>query len=128
MTSQELFDYLSAQLRDPAVPKPLRDLHDLSGVERFEVTPNAMRRAVAGSLRHSEHIQEARLAVIAPRDEIYGMFRLFQQQAEHAPVIEELRAQGLAPTVAVFRDGARARDWLLEGTADGSAGPSARRD
>jgi len=126
VTSQDLFHYLVAQLRDPAVPLPLRDLHDFSRVERFEVSPTAMRQAAAGTQRRPDHIREARLAVVAPRDEVYAMFRLFQLQSEHAPVIEELRRKGLSPHVRVFREHAEARAWLLSASPEEADAAEAR--
>lgn len=113
MTSGELFDYLRAQLREPAVPVPLRDLHDLSRVERFEVGADDVRRIVEVSQKDPERIRGARLAIIAPKDHVYGSFRMFELLSEHAPALEELRAKGLAPVVRVFRQHEGAREWLL---------------
>ena len=113
MTTRELFDYLRAQLQDLAVPLPLRDLHDLSQVERFEVSTKAMRRVVENSQLNPDHIWAARLAIVAPQDHVYGTYRMFELLSEHAPPFEELRQQGHTPQVSVFRHHDEAREWLL---------------
>lgn len=48
LTADELFDYLARQVRDPDVPLPLRDLHDLSLAERFDVAADDIRRVSSG--------------------------------------------------------------------------------
>jgi hypothetical protein len=123
VTTRELFDYLRAQLQDPAVPLPLRDLHDLSQVERFEVSTEAMRRVVENSQLNPDHIRDARLAIVAPQDHVYGTYRMFELLSEHAPVVEELRRKGMGPAVAVFRDHERAREWLLSTNGESAAPP-----
>ena len=120
MTTRELFDYLGAQVRDPAVPLPLRDLHDLSRVERFEVGGDDFRQIVTGLRQDPQRIRDARLAIIAPRDHVYGMYRMFELLSEHAPPVEELRRQGHAPEVRVFRQQDEAREWLLSARGEGS--------
>jgi len=124
VTTRELFDYLAAQVRDPAVPLPLRDLHDLSRVERFEAGGEDFRQIVAGLERDPQRIQDARLAIIAPRDYVYGMYRMFELLSAHAPSVEKLRAEGRAPHVRVFRQHDEARDWLL--SDEGKHSPQAQ--
>lgn len=52
-----------------------------------------------------------------PRTTSTARFRILEALAEHAPAFDELREQGLAPTVAVFRDHEEAREWLLSAEA-----------
>lgn len=123
VTTRELFDYLKAQVRDPTVPLPLRDLHDLRRVERFDVGGRDLRQIVAGLQHDPQRLRDARLAIIAPRDHVFGMYRMFQLLSEHAPTVEELRRQGRAPEVRVFRKSGEAREWLL--SAGGGLSPPA---
>ena len=125
VTTRHLFEYLVAQVRDSAVPLPLRDLHDLSRVETFEAGGADFRQIVAGLQQDPQRIRDARLAIIAPRDHVYGMYRMFELLAEHAPPVEELRQQGRAPEVRVFRQHDEAREWLLS-ARDEVTPPAAR--
>jgi hypothetical protein len=120
VTTRELFAYLDTQARDPAVPLPLRDLHDLSGVDRFEVGADDLRQIVDGLEQDPQRIRDGRLAIIAPRDHIYGMYRMFELLSENAPPFEQLRQQGHAPEVRVFREQGEARDWLISDESEAS--------
>ena len=113
MTPEDLFGYLRAIASDPEVPRPLRDLHDISRVERFEVGSEDFKTVVAMLQNNPQGIQGARLAIVAPEDHVFGLYRMFEMLAEHAPPVEDLRQKGLAPDAQVFRESAEAREWLL---------------
>ena len=63
-------------------------------------------------------VQSARLAIVAPKDIVFGMYRMFELLAENSPAIEELRRSGHAPQAEVFRQFEEAREWLLSATGD----------
>lgn len=46
------------------------------------------------------------------------MYRMFEMLSEHSPPVEELRRQGRAPVVKVFRRHDEARNWLLSAKGD----------
>ncbi|MDJ0908540.1 MAG: hypothetical protein QNI99_05080 [Woeseiaceae bacterium] len=65
-----------------------------------------------------QRVEGARLAIIAPKDIVFGMYRMFELLAENSPAIEELRQSGLAPQAEVFRQHAEAQNWLLGAGGD----------
>ncbi len=113
VSGEDLLGYLGSIARDPEVPRPLRDLHDLSRVTQFDVGSDVFKTIVAMFQANPQGIQDARLAIIAPEDHVFGLYRMFEMLAEHAPPVEELRQKGLAPNAEVFREYNEAREWLL---------------
>ncbi len=113
VTAGELLAYLRDLLSDGAVPQPIRDLHDLSAVEAFEVGAADVRALLEFSEALPAKLRDGRVAVIAPHDEIYGLSRMFELLSENAPSLEPLRKHGAGPKVAVFREREPAVTWLL---------------
>ena len=123
VTARELFEYLDDQVDDPAVPLPLRDLHDLSRVERLEPVGHDLEKIIEDMRHDPMRFADARLAIVAIKDHVFGMSRMFQLLTEHSPMVEELRQKGLGPEAKVFRDHAEAREWLLAARQGGSRTP-----
>ena len=113
VTGDQLLDFARGLLSDSAVPHPIRDLHDLTGVEQFEVDATDVESILDLTLRDPERIRDGKVAVIATQDVVYGMSRMLSALAEFAPVVEQLRTQGVAPVAAVFREHQPALEWLL---------------
>ena len=96
LTYQELADNRAALFRDPAFEPDLAQLYDLTGVTDFEVSSMAL-------LRHamsSRFAPTARRAVVASRDETFGMARMYSILIGREELIQ------------VFRDRASAMRWL----------------
>ncbi len=118
VTGSDLLEYIAAVGDNATVPRPLRDLHDLSRVERFEVGSNDFKTVVAAVQDNPRRVERARLAIVAPKDLVFGMYRMFELLAENSPAIEELRQSGRIPQAEVFRHRAEAQDWLLGAGGD----------
>ena len=84
-------------LNDPAFDSSFDQLWDLQGVSTLEVT-NETLQSLAQARSYSS---EAKRAIVAPRDILFGMARMFQMLHDGAP--EDLR---------VFRTVEEANDWL----------------
>jgi hypothetical protein len=97
VTDDDLRGHQRAVLADPGFDPRFSQIWDFQGVEDVEVSNEAL-RALAESKSYSA---ESKRAVVAPRDVVYGMARMFQMLHEEAP--EAFR---------VFRTPAEARAWL----------------
>ena len=101
ITEQGLISAYTALVSDPAFDPAINDLVDLSAVTRLDVTSAGVRR-VAQMFDPMNHLQtQNRLAIVAPRDELFGMARMYEILRSDAP--EETR---------VFRTMEQARAFL----------------
>ena len=97
----ELLDSYQSLLSSPDYDPDLNDLVDMRGVERFEVSGDAIRQLVRSFARFSG--ADNRLAIVAGSDVVYGMARMYEQL--RSDTTEEIR---------VFRDVDEARAWLKQ--------------
>jgi hypothetical protein len=97
VTDDDLRGHQRSVLADPDFDPRFNQIWDFQRVDDVEVS-NAVLRALAESKSFSA---ESKRAVVAPRDVVYGMARMFQMLHEEAP--EAFR---------VFRSPAEARAWL----------------
>ena len=97
LTDADLRDHQRHVLRDPDFDPGLRQLWDLREVSATEVSTETLRDLAAST----SYAPETKRAVVAPRDVIYGLARMFQTLHEHAG--EDFR---------VFRSADEAREWL----------------
>jgi len=106
-TLDEVLEHFDALQRDPDCPEHLDVILDLSG----QVTlPEADQlRVVAARIAEVREISFGKLAVIADRDSMFGMARMF-----------EVFAETHFTASRVFRDGNEAERWVLD-TAGGPA-------
>ncbi len=88
-------------IASPDYDPSLNDLADLRAVERFEVSPEAVRRLVSMFTPVDRLSVPTRLAIVAAADSVFGMARMYEMLRMDAP--EEIH---------VFRDMAEARAWL----------------
>jgi hypothetical protein len=75
-------------------------LVDLSGIERIIVGSGTLRRAADLFKPLSRNVAR-KVAIIAPREELYGMARMYELMRPPSP-----------SDLNVFRTAARAREWL----------------
>ena len=97
LTDDDLRGHQRAVLADPDFDPHFSQIWDFQGVEDVEVSSETL-RLLAESKSYSA---ESKRAVVAPRDVLYGMARMFQMLHEEAP--EAFR---------VFRTSDEARAWL----------------
>ena len=97
----ELLGSYGSLVAQPDYDPTLNDLVDMRGVDRLEVSSASVRRLVEmfTPLDHGEVV--TRLAIVAPRDDVFGMARMYEILRSDAP--EQIR---------VFRDRPEAERWL----------------
>src|SRR3954471_16620171 len=93
----EIEEFYSRLAADPAFDPTYRSLGDLREVTEIAVTSNEL--AASAALPVFEH--EARRAIVASRDAVYGMLRAFATFNER-----------IGATVRIFRDIDLAEAWL----------------
>lgn len=84
--------------------QPARELLDLRGVERVDLTGGAVRAEVSSDrqqLESPESPESPRLAIVADREVLYGIARMYQ-----------ILHEGSGLTVEIFRSWDAGRDWI----------------
>ena len=76
---------------------------DLSEVTRYDVSAEGLRELARTFAPYNAAMAGARLAIVAPKDVIYGMARMFEILRSDAP--QEIR---------IFRDLEEAREWIQQ--------------
>ena len=104
VTDADLMEAYESLLGDPAYDPTLHDFVDMSGVERLEISANAIRELIKRYARVDELGIRTKLAIFAPSDVAFGMGRMY----------EMLRGDDVPEEIRVFREHARARSWLSE--------------
>lgn len=99
---QELLDAYGLLLKQPDYDATLNDLVDLTGVERLEITAEAMRHLIGMFAPVDALAQPTRLAIVAASDYTFGMSRMY----------ELLRGDDVPEEVRVFRSADDASAWL----------------
>lgn len=97
----DLISAYAQLMQDPGFDPTIDDLVDLRGVERLDVSSDAVRRIVDMFSPLNDMEIHNRLAIVAPRDELFGMARMYQILRSEAP--EETQ---------VFRSYEDAAAWL----------------
>jgi hypothetical protein len=80
---------------------PWRELVDGREITDMAVTPQEQERFASFATRFMPRLRGGRVAMVASRDVVYGMFRMW-----------ELRREDLEYEVRVFREIEPARSWL----------------
>ncbi|MFQ5536944.1 MAG: hypothetical protein ACE5GJ_05775 [Gemmatimonadota bacterium] len=101
LTDEDILAHKRALLSDPRYQPGMREISDVRGVTEFQVTPRGV-SAFVGVDRHTAAVRGgARLAILADRDVVFGMARMYQEMTG-----------GEAGTVGVFRTLEEACVWL----------------
>ena len=80
------------------------ELHDLSGVTEYLVTPSKLSsQAFESANQETESFQSKRVAIVAPSDLVYGMSRIYS--GYHGDSKEDIRS---------FRSKEAAMNWLFD--------------
>ncbi len=97
VTKEDILAQVEMFRTDPAFQPSFNHLIDTRGTTRFDVSTDGL-RAVS---MHSAFNEKSRRAVVAEKDEMFGMARMYEVFREDAP-----------DQMTVFRDMAEARRWL----------------
>ena len=97
VTDQDLRGHQKSLLADPAFDPGFSQIWDFQGVEEALVSNDTLKELAAARSFSSQ----SRRAVVAPRDVVFGMARMFEMLHQEAP--EAFR---------VFRTAEEARSWL----------------
>lgn len=103
VTDTELLGSYGSLVQEPDYDPTLDDLVDMRGVQRLEVSTEAVRRLVDLFTPIDPEGVTTRLAIVAAKDETFGMARMYEILRSDAP--EQIR---------VFRHRAEAEAWLFE--------------
>jgi hypothetical protein len=87
----------------------MRQLSDVRGVERLEVTPDGVRLMVALDRDQADRLGDWKLAIVTTADFVFGTARMYQSMTDEEQ-----------SSVQVFRDMAEARSWLGLPSDEGS--------
>jgi hypothetical protein len=98
----ELLGSYAGLVEEPGYDPTLNDLVDMTAVDRLDVSTAAVRQLVSmfTPLDHAGVV--TRLAIVAPRDHVFGMARMYEILRSDAPEM-----------IAVFRDMDEAQRWLF---------------
>lgn len=101
VTNSELVETLDRYLLEPFSTFPL-GLFDLSGVTDMKVSADTVRAVARRAAQHVDsRLEEGKLAIVAPRDLLFGMARMYGILRDDSPV-----------EVRVFRERDEAESWL----------------
>jgi hypothetical protein len=101
LTDADILGLKARLAADPRWSPGMREQTDVRGIDRLEVTTEGVKRMVSWDAAAGPALRSYRLAIVAPRDEVYGMARMYQMLADSS-----------VPNVGVFRDLAEAEQWL----------------
>ncbi len=95
---------------DPRIKPGLREIADLSDIEKVQASSSSLGANIDIDRAHSEKLSGMRTAVVAPTDFLFGFARMYELLAE---------LQGSPSKVSVFRTVDEARRWLGLNDGDG---------
>ncbi len=99
VTKEDISGQVERFRTDPAFQPSFNHLIDTRGTTRFDVSTEGLRTVSM----HSAFDEKSRRAVVADKDEMFGMARMYEVFREMHNKPDQLR---------VFRDMAEARRWL----------------
>ena len=101
LTESDIADLMDRHLRDPRSAFPL-GLFDLCGVTAMSLSSDSVRDAAGRVAEHvNSRLEGGKLAIVAPRDLLFGMARMYEILRSESPV-----------EVRVFRQRDEAESWL----------------
>jgi hypothetical protein len=101
LTDHEILEHKRTLLDDPAFEPNMKELSDVRGVERLQVSPAGVRRFAAFDAEHAQQLGDYKMALVVSADVAFGMARMYQAFAD-----EEM------DSIGVFRDMREAASWL----------------
>jgi hypothetical protein len=86
LTGSDIADLMDRYLRDPYSALPL-GLFDLSDVTALGISSDSVRHAARRVAEHvNSRLKEGKLAIVAPRDVLFGMARMYEILRNESPV------------------------------------------
>jgi hypothetical protein len=101
LTDADILSLKALLAADPRWRPGMRELSDVRGVERLDVTTAGVRQMAAWDAAADPAIGQYRLAIVASRDHVFGMARMYEMLTDQS-----------VPGVSVFRDIDEAIRWL----------------
>jgi hypothetical protein len=102
VSDAEFIDAYRRILADDAYSPGTHELADLRAIEKLDVSAEALRKVEQMTeARYADTGAAFRTAIVAPRDQAYGIGRMYEAFAQEGP-----------ENVSVFRDLDEARAWL----------------
>ena len=101
LTDEDIISHKKALVQDPAFKPGMKELSDVRGVERLQVTDAGIRRFVAQDACDSSCLQGHRLAIVVSSDFVFGTARMYEALTQANPI-----------DVMVFRDIDKTKAWL----------------
>ena len=99
VTQEDIWSQIDRLNTDPAFQPSFNHLVDMRGATRFDVSEEGMRTVSS----HSVFNEKSRRAIVAERDEMFGVARMYQLLRETHKKPDQVR---------VFRTMEEARRWL----------------
>jgi hypothetical protein len=101
VTDSEFADTMNRYLQEPFATLPL-GLFDLTDIASLDVAAESIRDAARRVAQHVDsRLEQGKLAIVAPRDLLFGMARMYEMLRDESPV-----------EVRVFRERNEAESWL----------------
>jgi hypothetical protein len=116
VTLEEVLHHFQTLERDPLRPDRLSVLLDLSEEESLPKT-NELYSVVHEIGRIRDNVVFDACAILAPRDALFGMMRMF-----------EMLAEGLFRVTGTFRSADAAEAWLISQSASSDKKPASDKD
>ena len=101
LTDEEVLSHKGAMAADPACRPGMLELSDVRSVSQLMVTASGIQAMVAVDAEHGPALSGHRLAIVASKDVVFGMARMYQNMTGD-------NVSG----VGVFRDIPAAAEWL----------------
>ncbi len=101
LRSSDILAYLEVLDGDPSYRVGFHVLIDLRGVDHYDLDPDDIRTVAAANAGFAEKSPPGSLALVSPKDAVYGLLRMFQALSE-----------GQNLDVQVFRTIEEAVEWL----------------
>ena len=103
LTDQDMKDFADQLAADPRIKRGMREIVDLRAVDSLKASTKSLGYMVHVNIDNREKYEGKRIAVVAPRELLYGISKYFEviSHIDNAPFRLE-----------VFRTMAEAKEWL----------------
>ena len=101
LTDDDIIAHKASLASDRRIRPTMRELSDIRGVDRLDVTPEGITRMIWADQETWPAAEGKKLAIVVSTEVAYGLGRMYQIQA--SPVDEKVR---------IFRDLDEAKSWL----------------
>jgi hypothetical protein len=103
LTDEDLERQAKAVADDPRIKPGVRELVDLTGVEKVEASIESVGIIIQFDIANREKFEGMRTAIVAPADLLFGLSKIFEARSD---------IQNAPSTINVFRTMMEAKEWL----------------